>query len=146
MAGRKKFWWTTAGIFAILVACGQIVKDDDENPEAATVVQAAAVQRPLPNLAGKTLVEAENAATELGLEFESGGLNEYGHCYEETDCFVYRMVPKAGTRLRIGQKIKLTIGVNYGSYTTGGGGNYDVDVNVGGNRRGGGICSRSRWC
>lgn len=221
MAGRKKFWWTTASIFAILVACGQIVKDDSSDGTDTAVAQAANQHKPLPTLTGKTLVEAENAATELGLKFVANGLGGYGYCSDETDCYVYRMIPKAGevvqdggklavsyvtgdewawykkhrkmpkvvgwsedradklfdpisdivtsdlkesssvpedenrviaqspkagTRLRIGQKIKLTIGYNYGSYTTGGGGNYDVDVNVGGSRRGGGICSRSRWC
>jgi hypothetical protein len=58
--------------------------------------------------------------------------------------------PKPGARLNIGQKVKLVIGVNYGTMTGGGGGgstgndtNVDVDIDRNGESK---FCSKRWWC
>ncbi|WP_424533724.1 PASTA domain-containing protein [Sphaerisporangium viridialbum] len=58
---------------------------------------------------------------------------------------VIRQSPKPGARLRLGQKIKLVIGYNYGS-TSSSGGSGDVDVNIDRHRRESRFCSRRWWC
>ncbi|OPG12520.1 PASTA domain-containing protein [Microbispora sp. GKU 823] len=55
--------------------------------------------------------------------------------------------PKAGTRLRIGQTIKLVIGYNYGWSTSGGGGGGGgVDTDVHHDSHESRFCSRRWWC
>lgn len=55
--------------------------------------------------------------------------------------------PKAGARLRIGQKIKLVIGYNYGWSTSGGGGGGGgADIDVHHDSHESRFCSRRWWC
>ncbi|GII88791.1 hypothetical protein Ssi03_67810 [Sphaerisporangium siamense] len=60
---------------------------------------------------------------------------------------VIAQAPKPGTRLRIGQKIKLVIGYNYSSTTSGGGdGGVNLDVDVDRNKGESRFCSKRWWC
>ncbi|GAA3092936.1 hypothetical protein GCM10017600_76010 [Streptosporangium carneum] len=60
---------------------------------------------------------------------------------------VIAQAPKPGAPLKVGQKIKLVVGVNYGNSTSTGNGDADVDVDVDVRRSGEGrFCSKRWWC
>ncbi|MBB5627272.1 PASTA domain-containing protein [Sphaerisporangium krabiense] len=230
MARRKSInlFWPIVGVFIMVGGCMNLVSSvfgdgDDKTVKAAEVlVTPAPSPMPLPDLLKKTLVDAQNEVEARGLRLSTNGIADYSYCTDRSDCFVYRMAPKAGTvvqpggevavrfvtveewtfykrhrtmpnvvgwsedraddlfepidatvvssnresakvpvgqnrviaqapkpgtRLRIGQKIKLVIGYNYGSTTSGGGdGGVDLDVDVDRNKGESRFCSKRWWC
>ncbi|MGW4422527.1 PASTA domain-containing protein [Streptosporangium sp. NPDC004631] len=102
---------TAAGCGTLLVVvlvvggCSKLVDavfGDDKAPTAVT----ASGPVTLPDLTKKTLVQAENEAEALGLEVSTTGLMG-SYCDDETDCFVYKMAPAAGSVVRAGGKVAL---------------------------------------
>ncbi|MFI6510117.1 PASTA domain-containing protein [Streptosporangium sp. NPDC050855] len=100
MANNTATGCGTLLVVALLVGgCMSLFNGDDE-PVAAQPAQPVAV----PDWANKPLVEAENEAKALGLDLSSSGLTG-SFCSDETDCFIYKTVPKAGTAVTAGAKV-----------------------------------------
>ncbi|WP_405395408.1 PASTA domain-containing protein [Microbispora hainanensis] len=105
-------------VLLVVAGCQKLVSSvfgDDEQPVSSA---ATATPGPLPDLAKKTLVEAENATDALGLELLTNSLDNSSYCRDKTDCFIYRMSPKAGTVVQPGGKVavKFVTGTEWAFY------------------------------
>ncbi|MGJ6968784.1 PASTA domain-containing protein [Streptosporangium sp. G11] len=92
-------------VLLIVGGCTQLVKKmfgtDEESVKAA---QLAALG-PLPNLVGKTLVAAKNDVEARGLQLSQAGIGGDSYCSVKSECFVYRMEPKAGAPVQSGGEV-----------------------------------------
>lgn len=100
-------------VFLIVGGCTQLVNKmfgtDEESVKAARI----AALGPLPNLVGKTLVDAENEVEARGLELSQAGIGGDSYCDIKVECLVYRVEPKAGVVVQPGGEVAvrfITIG------------------------------------
>jgi hypothetical protein len=102
MARKSSNLWVLIAIPVLIVGdCVQLVDrmlgTDEESVKAARI----AALGPVPNLVGKTLVEAENEVEARDLDLSANGIGgSSSYCGTKTMRVVYRMSPKAGTTVQ----------------------------------------------
>ncbi|MGI5161410.1 PASTA domain-containing protein [Microbispora sp. CA-102843] len=117
MARRKSvnLFWPIMIAALVMGGCMNLVNsvfgDGDDKPVQAAEVLASpsASTGPLPNLMKKTLAQAQNQVEALGLELLTQGIGDYDYCDDRSDCFVYRMTPKAGTVVQPGGVVAVRV-------------------------------------
>ncbi|WP_219509700.1 PASTA domain-containing protein [Nonomuraea ceibae] len=83
-------------VLVIVGGCMQMFGYESE-PEKPSRRPKPPAQPVCPDLVGKTLVEAENAARAMDIQLDDEGIGPATSCDDKTDCAVFRMSPQPGT-------------------------------------------------